>query len=119
MENVSDAYLFGRINNGNAISYPLGLNFGWAAEINLLETLKALFKEPMGSGYPPVDAERKIKDTEQLKNMNAASKRKLMELLPMLDMELVSGALNYDVVYEYIMKYGNDNELKSIMKQMR
>lgn len=35
--NVTDAYLFGRINNGNAISYPWGVNFGWAAEINLKE----------------------------------------------------------------------------------
>lgn len=35
IENVTDAYLFGRINNGNAISYPLGFNWGWAAEINL------------------------------------------------------------------------------------
>ena len=25
----SDAYLFGRINGGNAASVPLGLNFGW------------------------------------------------------------------------------------------
>ena len=31
--NVSDAYLFGRINNGNALSYPLGLNWGWVRRL--------------------------------------------------------------------------------------
>lgn len=28
VENPQDAFLFGRINNGNAVSIPLGLNFG-------------------------------------------------------------------------------------------
>ena len=32
-ENPQDAFLFGRINDGNAVSIPLGLNFGWAGEI--------------------------------------------------------------------------------------
>ena len=43
IENTSDAYLFGRINNGNAISIPLGLNFGWASEINVQCVLEKLF----------------------------------------------------------------------------
>lgn len=119
VENVTDAYLFGRINDGNAISYPLGLYFGWAAEINLVDTLKALFGESMGGGYPPKDAERKKRNTQQLKDINTASKKKLTELLPILDMDLVHGALNYDVVYEYIMKYGTNRELKTLITEMR
>lgn len=117
--NASDAYLFGRINNGNAISYPLGLGFGWAAEINLLDTLRALFQEPMGIGYPPEEAERKQKDTARLKEINAACKRKLTEVLPILDTNLVQGALNYTVVYEYIMEHGTDHKLKNLIAQMR
>ena len=38
VQNPSDAYLFGRINHGNVVSYPLGLNFGWAGELNLKYT---------------------------------------------------------------------------------
>jgi ribose 5-phosphate isomerase RpiB len=119
VENVSDAYLFGRINNGNAISYPLGLSFGWAAEINLVNTIKSLFNEPLGMGYPPEDAERKRRDSEQLRVINRASKRKLTELLPLLDSTLVQGALNYDVIYEYIIEHGQNNELKAFIKQGR
>lgn len=58
VENPSDAYLFGRINDGNAVSYPLGLSFGWAGELNLKSTLEKLFEEPFGIGYPKKDAEK-------------------------------------------------------------
>ena len=51
--------LFGRINDGNAVSLPLGLNFGWAGEINLQCTIEKLFADAFGIGYPPEDAERK------------------------------------------------------------
>jgi len=54
-----DAFLFGRINNGNAVSLPLGLNFGWCGEINLQCTLSKLFDGPFGEGYPIRDADRK------------------------------------------------------------
>lgn len=119
VENVTDAYLFGRINNGNAISYPLGFNWGWAAEINLKETLKALFEEPFGIGYPKDSADRKIKDTEQLKEMNKICKKNLAEVLPIMDKSIVKAALNYTIVYDYIMTYGKNEELKHIMKKLR
>lgn len=119
VENVTDAYLFGRINNGNAISYPLGFNWGWAAEINLKETLKVLFEEPFGIGYPKDSADRKIKDTEQLKEMNKICKKNLAEVLPIMDKGIVKAALNYTIVYDYIMTYGNNEELKHIMKKLR
>lgn len=70
VENPSDAFLFGRINNGNAVSFPLGLNFGWAGEINLQCTLDKLFEEPFGTGYPKQEAERKQKDAMLLKRIH-------------------------------------------------
>ena len=54
-----DAYLFAQINNGNAVSLPLGLNFGWMGEINLQCTLDQLFAGPFGCGYPPEEKKRK------------------------------------------------------------
>lgn len=35
-----DAYLFSHINDGNVVSFPLGLNWGWSGEINFSETMK-------------------------------------------------------------------------------
>lgn len=116
VSNPSDAYLFGRINDGNAISYPLGLNFGWAAEINLQSTLDRLFDEPFGIGYPKEDAERKKQDTEMLKELNAAVKKPLAEVLPLMDGGFVKSVLQRDCVYQFIIENGQDNYLKDILK---
>ena len=64
-----DAFLFGRINNGNAISVPLGVNYGWLGEVNLGYIMEALFSTPFGTGYPKEEAERKRKDAALLKRM--------------------------------------------------
>ncbi|MBR6288914.1 MAG: RpiB/LacA/LacB family sugar-phosphate isomerase, partial [Acholeplasmatales bacterium] len=48
----SDAYLFGQINDGNAISMPYAKGFGWGAELNLENVYENLFKAPFGGGYP-------------------------------------------------------------------
>lgn len=108
VQNPADAYLFGRINDGNAVSLPLGLQFGWAGEINLQSTLDSLFGEPFGIGYPPEDAERKIRDTGQLKAMRAASQKSFAEFWKSLDEELVKSVMQRECVWEYVRKYGND-----------
>ena len=119
IENPSDAYLFGRINNGNAISIPLGLNFGWAAEINLQCILEKLFDEPFGIGYPQQDAARKQKDTQILKFMNSITKRELKDVIPQMDIDFIKKIVNRDNVFNYVMKHGEDNELKELLKTYR
>lgn len=116
VENPSDAYLFGRINNGNAISIPLGLNFGWAAEINLQCTLEKLFNEPFGVGYPKEEAKRKQKDTEILKYMNSITKRELKDVIPKMDVEFIRKVVNRSNVFDYVIKYVENNELKKLLQ---
>ena len=109
--NVSDAYLFGRINNGNAVSYPLCLNWGWGAEINLTETLRALFSTPMGMGYPKEEAGRKIRDAGLLKEMNRFGKvdfRDFVRNLREREEKLSRDAIWYPPVFEYVMEHGVD-----------
>lgn len=90
-----DAYLFGRINNGNAVSLPLGLNFGWCGEINLQNTLDALFTDEFGIGYPAKDSKRKQTDTAFLKNIKKISTIPMNELLRKLPANVVSKVENY------------------------
>ncbi|WP_313076053.1 RpiB/LacA/LacB family sugar-phosphate isomerase [Lacrimispora sp.] len=118
IENPTDAYLFGRINHGNVASYPLGLNYGWAGEINLQNTMNALFEEPFGIGYPAEDAQRKKEDTLLLKRINAISKKSLIEILPDLDQTFVKSSLAYEPVRSYIMQNGKDEKLKQYIKTM-
>lgn len=119
IENPSDAYLFGRINAGNAISIPLGLNFGWAAEINLQCIFEKLFDGEFGKGYPKKDAERKRKDTRLLEKINLTTKRSLKEVIPKMDINFMKKVVARENVYEYVMRYGKDMELLNVLKPYR
>lgn len=106
-----DAYLFAQINDGNAVSLPLGLNYGWAGEINLNHTLEALFSEPFGNGYPKQEAERKMRDTARLKEIRRLSQIEMKELLEKLDSEILQKALERRNVTDFIIESRSNREL--------
>lgn len=119
IENPSDAYLFGRINEGNVISIPLGLNFGWGAEINLKCILEKLFEGEFGIGYPKKDSKRKQRDTYILKSINLITKRNLKEIIPKLDIAFMKKVIRRNNFWEYIVEYGQDDELIKLLKLYR
>ena len=110
-----DAFLFGRINGGNAASFPLGLNYGWLGEINLQCTLDKLFEGAFGCGYPTEEAARKRRDSEALKRLNAATKKTLPEAIGQYDSALVRKALQWTAVREDIMQHGKNPEIVSLI----
>lgn len=112
-----DAALFGRINAGNAVSLPLGLNWGWGAELNAEETLARLFEQPFGIGYPREDAERKQRDAEQVKALNALGKRSALEVYASMDGALLERALSRRNVTEYILQHGRQKELVRLLQK--
>lgn len=81
---AQDAFLFGRINDGNAISIPLDNGFGWDGEENLKSILKELLRGPFGSGYPAREAERKRKGTLLMKKLNSMTKKTLFRYIASL-----------------------------------
>ena len=119
VENPQDAFLFGRINDGNAVSIPLGLNFGWAGEINLQCTLEKLFEDEFGIGYPPEDADRKKQDTLLLKKINALTKRNAIDVYEQLDKALIQKVLKKSNVVEYILEFGRDKEIFEYIQRKR
>ncbi len=102
-----DAFLFGRINGGNAASLPLGLGFGWCGELNLQLTLNQLFAGDFGTGYPPEDAARKQQDAMLLKKLNTVTKRSMEQCLAQYPQDLVARTLSRQNVTPYLLKYGN------------
>lgn len=114
-----DAFLFGRINDGNAISVPLALDWGWLGERNLQCTLDKLFEGPFGEGYPIFDADRKKHDTMLLKQVNKTVKRDWVDIIDEVDQESLKHALSYQVVYDYIMHNSDNEELKKMMRSHR
>lgn len=75
-----------------------------------------LFDGPFGSGYPSKDAERKRADTKKLKEMNAVTKRRLVDVLPKLDTVLVSDVFQRKNVFDYILQHGTNIELIELLK---
>ena len=107
-----DAYLFGRINDGNVASLPLGLNYGWAGEINLKVTLQQLFEEPFGIGYPLKDAKRKREDTKKIKALNQLCKKDIIEFFIEVDSSFINKVLSIKNVFDYILEQRKDQRIK-------
>ena len=111
-----DAFLFGRINGGNAASFPLGLNYGWLGEINLQCTLDKLFEGDFGCGYPPKDAPRKKRDADLLRRISQTSKKPAAETFRALDRGLMEKALQWSAVREDILKNGRNEEIIALIR---
>ena len=101
-----DAYLFAQINNGNAVSLPLGEEYTWAGHDNFDETIKALFSEPFGQGYPKSEQARKLQDTEMLKSIRNSGQIGMDELLKKLDPEMLEKIKSKENVIRYAARYG-------------
>lgn len=106
-----DAYLFAQINNGNAISLPLGEDYTYSGKENLEKTLEALFSEPFGQGYPKPEAERKKKDTLLLKDIRRKSQVNSVKFLNTLDEEIVEKVLGKKNVTDYILENGSNQAI--------
>ena len=114
-----DAYLFAQINDGNAVSLPLGEEYTWAGEENLDKTIAKLFSEPFGQGYPKSEAERKLEDTRLLKSIRSTSQIKMTELLKTLEKPLLYKVLSKKDVVEYVLENGRDEELSLLIKSIK
>ena len=101
-----DAYLFVQINNGNAVSLPLGEEYTWAGYENFENTIAKLFSEPFGRGYPKSEAARKIKDTLLLKEIRIRSQRTAADLLNVLDRSFLEHILRKQDVIRFILQHG-------------
>ncbi len=102
-----DAYLFAQINDGNAISLPLGEGYTWAGYENFEKTIEKLFCEPFGQGYPKNEADRKLRDTLTLKKIRRSSQVGCVDLLEKLDGSLIQTILKKRNVIDYILEHGN------------
>lgn len=114
-----DAYLFAQINDGNAVSLPLGEEYTWAGEENFEKTIAKLFSEPFGQGYPKSEADRKLEDTKLLKRIRNNSQVSMIKLLNTLEKPLLDKVLRKIDVVEYIIENGKDEEIKSFLKGIR
>ena len=112
-----DAYTFAQINDGNAISLPLGEGYTWAGEENAERTIEKLFSEPFGQGYPKTESERKLRDTRTLKAIRAGSQISMIDLLEKLDKTFLNKVLSRKNVIRFIEENGKDEAAAKWLKE--
>ncbi|MEN3110021.1 RpiB/LacA/LacB family sugar-phosphate isomerase [Uliginosibacterium paludis] len=112
----TDAFLFGQINDGNAISMPYAKGFGWAAELNLQDVYRKLFDGERGLGYPKERAAIMAKNRGILKDVKASTTKDLVSGLKGLDQELVKGAIAGEKFKEYFFANATDEGIIAYVK---
>ncbi|MFT4090123.1 MAG: RpiB/LacA/LacB family sugar-phosphate isomerase [Asticcacaulis sp.] len=112
----TDAFLFGQINDGNAVSLPYAKGFGWAAELNLQDIFRKLFEGERGLGYPKERAEIMAKNRGILRELKAASSKDFLTVLKTVDQDLLKAAVAGEKFQEYFFANAQDEDIKAYIK---
>lgn len=112
----TDAFLFGQINDGNAISMPYAKGFGWAAELNLQDCYRKLFEVERGVGYPKERAAIMAENRGILKTVKAASCHDMLTVLKSIDQGLLKAAVSGPHFAEHFFPSAQDSAISDYIK---
>lgn len=112
----TDAFLFGQINDGNAISMPYAKGFGWAAELNLQDCYRKLFEVERGVGYPKERAEIMAKNRGILSEVKAAACHDMLSVLKSVDQGLLKSAISGEYFSELFFANAKDEAISEYLK---
>lgn len=112
----TEAFLFGQINDGNAISMPYALRFGWAAELNLQDVYRKLFEAERGQGYPKERAEIMVKNRGILKQLKATTCKDMLTVLKEVDQDLLKAAIAGERFQEYFFANATDAGIRDYLQ---
>ena len=113
----SDAYLFGQINDGNAISMPYAKGFGWGAELNLENVYENLFKAPFGGGYPKDRVIPEQKNKKILDGIKKITYRPMIDILKEIDKDFLLETIDRDSFKELFFANAKDKKIIEFCKE--
>lgn len=116
--NPVDSYLFTQINDGNAISIPYALGFGWGGELNLRYIFEKLFVNKFGGGYPPERVEAEQSNKKILDHVKTITHRPLIDILKDLDRDFVKNTINDPKFAELFYPNCQDEEVAAFLKSL-
>ncbi|MEN5169302.1 RpiB/LacA/LacB family sugar-phosphate isomerase [Brevundimonas pondensis] len=114
----TDAFLFGQINDGNAISMPYAKGFGWAAELNLQDVYRKLFEGERGLGYPKERAEIMAKNRGILKDLKSVTCNDMLTVLKSIDQDLLKATVAGEKFQEYFFANATDEGIREYLKSV-
>ena len=112
----SDAYMFGQINNGNAIAMPYAKGFGWGAELNLQYIFQNLFEGERGLGYPRERAVPEQPNKKILDEVKEITHTDIMTILKKIDQKFLKETVSGIKFQEYFFANCKDNEIKEYIE---
>ena len=115
----TDAFLFGQINDGNAIAMPYAKGFGWAAELNLQDCYRKLLDGERGLGYPKERAQIMAKNRGILKELKAASCKDMLTVLKSVDQDLLKAAIAGERFEELFFANAQDSAIADYVRRAR
>ncbi len=107
----SDAYLFGQINDGNAIAQPFAKGFGWGAELNLENVYENLFKAPFGGGYPKERVIPEQRNKKILDGVKEKTYRPILDILKDIDKDFLLETIDRPTFKNYFFKNAKNQEI--------
>jgi ribose 5-phosphate isomerase RpiB len=114
----TDAFLFGQINDGNAISMPYAKGFGWAAELNLQDCYRKLFEVERGVGYPKERAEIMAKNRNIFSGVKAAATQDMLTVMKSIDQDLLKSAIAGEKFQDLFFANAADDTLIAYVKEL-
>lgn len=112
----TDAFLFGQINDGNAIAIPYAKGFGWAAELNLQDIFRKSFEGERGLGYPKERAEIMRKNRGVLKALKEATCKDMVTVLKSVDQDLLKAAIAGERFSDHFFANATDEGIRDYLK---
>ena len=114
----SDAYMFGQINDGNAIAMPYAKGFGWGAELNLQYIFEKLFEGERGLGYPRERAIPEQRNKKILDEVKKITHTDMMTILKTIDQEFLKQTISGEKFQEYFFANCQNDEIANYLKSV-
>lgn len=114
----TDAYLFGQINNGNAVSLPFAKGFGWGSELTLENIFENLFKEEFGNGYPKERAIPEQTNKKILDDVKSITHKDMLTILKEINQEFLKETISGKNFKEYFDKNCENKEILDYLNSL-
>ncbi len=114
----TDAYLFGQINNGNAISIPYAKGFGWGSELNLCNIFSKLFEEEFGGGYPKERKDPEQRNKKILDEIKSITTKDMLTIIKDINQDFLKDTISHKPFIDYLLKNSKDQEINEYLENL-
>lgn len=114
----TDATLFARVNNGNAVAIPFAKGNGWGSELTLSQIFHQLFSTNFGEGYPLSRATAEQTNKLILDEVKKITHHDMMTILKTIDKDFLKQTINRSTFLNYFFDNALEDEIKEYIKNV-